>query len=215
MPDLFSDLLQAAGRFASFVQTAPQGVPERVWREVGPWLSHLVAKSTAKWIPIISAGFECEVLYPDRSSPTGWVGCSNQAVTVCDCCAHRTCLHHCRIDANGDAICFECVAEARRAVSAKPRHPPHGDPRRPPAGHQHAAGKQQAPPAKMTRAQALKVFGLKSSADAEEVKSAYRKLALRWHPDRHQGEEAKRKATARFLQIQTAYDVLSRSTPGA
>jgi DnaJ-class molecular chaperone len=61
----------------------------------------------------------------------------------------------------------------------------------------------------MTRAQALKVFGLKASASPEEIRSAYKKLVLRWHPDRHQDEESKAAAAEKFLRVQAAYEVLN------
>jgi molecular chaperone DnaJ len=41
--------------------------------------------------------------------------------------------------------------------------------------------------------------------DEAALKSAYRRLAMRWHPDRNPGDAA---AEARFKQLTTAYDVL-------
>ncbi|KAK1560899.1 hypothetical protein Q3G72_032052 [Acer saccharum] len=54
------------------------------------------------------------------------------------------------------------------------------------------------------------VLGLRKQASATEIRDAYRKLALKWHPDRCMKDplvagEAKR----RFQQIQEAYSVLS------
>lgn len=51
------------------------------------------------------------------------------------------------------------------------------------------------------------VLGVKRTATSEEVKKAYRKLALRWHPDKnpHNREEAER----RFKEISEAYEILS------
>jgi len=52
------------------------------------------------------------------------------------------------------------------------------------------------------------VLGVARDADEAAVKKAYRKLALKWHPDRHQGD-AREAAEARFKRISEAYEVLS------
>uniref|UniRef100_A0A182MD14 DnaJ homolog subfamily C member 21 n=1 Tax=Anopheles culicifacies TaxID=139723 RepID=A0A182MD14_9DIPT len=51
------------------------------------------------------------------------------------------------------------------------------------------------------------VLGIARTADADEIKKSYRKLALRWHPDKNldNAEEANQQ----FLLVQAAYDVLS------
>lgn len=46
-------------------------------------------------------------------------------------------------------------------------------------------------------------------ASPEQIRDAYRSLAIACHPDKHTGEEAKTAAQARFHEIQAAYDVLS------
>lgn len=50
---------------------------------------------------------------------------------------------------------------------------------------------------------------LPADATAEEVRAAYKRLAKEWHPDAHQGDEAKAAASAKFRSVQEAYDVLS------
>lgn len=52
------------------------------------------------------------------------------------------------------------------------------------------------------------VLGVPRDADAAAIKKAYRKLALKWHPDQHQGD-AKEAAEARFKAASEAYEVLS------
>ncbi len=49
------------------------------------------------------------------------------------------------------------------------------------------------------------VLGVSKSATAAEIKSAYRKLALEWHPDRNKSPDA----TEKFKEINEAYAVLS------
>jgi len=50
------------------------------------------------------------------------------------------------------------------------------------------------------------VLGLKKDASDSEIKASYRKLALKWHPDKHKGEEG---AETKFKEINLAYEVLS------
>jgi DnaJ-class molecular chaperone len=51
------------------------------------------------------------------------------------------------------------------------------------------------------------ILGVSKSASADEIKKAYRKQALEWHPDRHKDE--KEAAEKRFKEINEAYQVLS------
>jgi len=53
------------------------------------------------------------------------------------------------------------------------------------------------------------LLGVKPGCTDEELKKAYRREALRWHPDRHQGAE-KATAEARFKKISAAYQELSK-----
>lgn len=50
------------------------------------------------------------------------------------------------------------------------------------------------------------VLGVSRTADPKEIKSSYRKLAMKYHPDRNQGDED---AEARFKEAAEAYEVLS------
>ncbi len=52
------------------------------------------------------------------------------------------------------------------------------------------------------------VLGVERKASEDDLRKAYRNLAKKWHPDRHQGAD-KDKAEARFKDINEAYDVLS------
>lgn len=52
------------------------------------------------------------------------------------------------------------------------------------------------------------ILGVTKTASADEMKKAYRKQALEWHPDRHQGSD-KEAAEKRFKEINESYQVLS------
>lgn len=53
------------------------------------------------------------------------------------------------------------------------------------------------------------VLGISKTASQSEIKSAYRKLAVKYHPDKNPGDKA---AEEKFKQITAAYDVLSDET---
>lgn len=50
------------------------------------------------------------------------------------------------------------------------------------------------------------ILGVSKDADEKEIKSAYRKLAKKYHPDLHQGDDA---AAEKFKEVSEAYEVLS------
>ncbi|XP_059598737.1 uncharacterized protein LOC100247806 isoform X1 [Vitis vinifera] len=54
------------------------------------------------------------------------------------------------------------------------------------------------------------VLGIRRDASSSDIRTAYRKLALKWHPDRWAKNQALAgEAKRRFQQIQEAYSVLS------
>jgi molecular chaperone DnaJ len=58
----------------------------------------------------------------------------------------------------------------------------------------------------MAKRDYYEVLGVSKNAPAEEIKKAYRKLALQYHPDRNPGDKA---SEEKFKEAAEAYDVLS------
>lgn len=59
---------------------------------------------------------------------------------------------------------------------------------------------------------AYEVLGIPADATEDEVKTAYRKLAMRHHPDRvaSQGQDAQKKAEMEFRKINEAYESIKK-----
>ena len=56
---------------------------------------------------------------------------------------------------------------------------------------------------------APQVLGVPRDATAEAVRAAYRKLALKFHPDKSHASEDPEQAAERFKEISTAHGILS------
>lgn len=58
-----------------------------------------------------------------------------------------------------------------------------------------------------TKRDYYEILGVKKDANKTDIKSAYRKAALKWHPDKNQNNKAE--AETKFKEINEAYQVLS------
>jgi hypothetical protein len=112
------------------------------------------------------------------------------------------------------------VMGQRRSASVAPLEPPeflHGrqrlrDTR---AGEPAAAEPASAEPS--SRERALALLGLTGQPSIDSIRSAFRQLARRWHPDRHPeaGELTRAALCRRFAQISDAYQELINSAEPA
>jgi len=81
--------------------------------------------------------------------------------------------------------------------------------------HREAQKKLSAAPLDHYQVLGLKAAnGLNSTLTADEIKKAYRKMAIKYHPDKqaHLGQEARERMERRFKQISESNSVLSNST---
>ena len=60
----------------------------------------------------------------------------------------------------------------------------------------------------MAKRDFYEVLGVAKTATEDEIKKAYRKLAMKYHPDRNQGDKAK-EAEEQFKEVKEAYEMLS------
>jgi DnaJ family protein C protein 7 len=65
---------------------------------------------------------------------------------------------------------------------------------------------------KAKRKDYYKILDVSKDAETDAIKKAYKKAALKWHPDRFTDEEEKKQAEEKFKEIGEAHDVLTDST---
>ena len=58
----------------------------------------------------------------------------------------------------------------------------------------------------MAKADYYNLLGVSRDASEQELKRAYKKLAMKYHPDRNQGDK---NAEKKFKEVSEAYEVLS------
>ena len=59
----------------------------------------------------------------------------------------------------------------------------------------------------MSKRDYYEVLGVPKNAEDDEIKKAYRKLAMKYHPDRNQGSA--QEAELKFKEVKEAYEMLS------
>src|ERR671920_2640380 len=57
-----------------------------------------------------------------------------------------------------------------------------------------------------TKRDYYEILGVPKNASDEEIKKAYRKLAMKYHPDRNEGDKS---AEGKFKEAKEAYEMLS------
>lgn len=193
------EMLEAAGRVATSIASSPEGTPQRIWAELGPWVTNLTQAAAAKWLPALVAEIPCQT---PRAVDGEQVLCGSASIGACDVCGTPVCLRHARVDYAGGVVCIPCVArmirQARSEAAASGQPPPGGEARPPP---------QQPPNAARVQA-AYRVLGVSLSSPDEVVRKAWRRLSAKHHPDRHGGSKKSEEA---FKRVQDAYSVIQQA----
>ena len=61
----------------------------------------------------------------------------------------------------------------------------------------------------------MDILGLKHGASQDEIKKRYKKLAMKYHPDRIQDDKEKKKAEEKLKKINEAYTILTKTPEAA
>ena len=66
---------------------------------------------------------------------------------------------------------------------------------------------------RISLAEAYKILEVDNSASDDEIKKAYRRMAMKYHPDKvnNLGEEVRRSATEKFKAVGEAYQIIKNS----
>lgn len=208
MPEIL-DWLEVAGRVATSFQASPDGTPQKVWQELGPWFSRLSQNAAKKWLPRILSDASCQVPLLSSGMPSP---CTRHAISQCDVCGRNVCLEHARVDHRGEAICFPCIAAAMKAAkqhgqdffdgnTATDRGYENAPPKNGPQPNSAQAKKE-------ALREAYRILGVKQSCTDAELKAAYRKLAAKWHPDKFSDPDKKADAETKIKRINRAHDFI-------
>ena len=62
-------------------------------------------------------------------------------------------------------------------------------------------------------AAAYRILGVQQSASIDEIKAAYRKLAIKFHPDKYatQSPQVQKDAEQKFKEVNQAYDIIKKA----
>ena len=63
---------------------------------------------------------------------------------------------------------------------------------------------------KIDRNEASKILELPRNATFDDIKTSFRRLARKWHPDKNTNPEESSKFTMKFQEINGAYEILSK-----
>jgi len=164
------------------------------------WFGAVQASALDQWRAVARSGARCSLRHGNGALP---LPCEHVAVGLCGMCRSFVCLPHASVTMGGSVTCVRCMAEMgplmRERVHARPPEPPpqQAPPRPPPPVDEEA----------VLRKKHLRTMGLKDPATYEEVRGQFRKLALKYHPDK--APEAKRAAAnKKMVELNAAFQWL-------
>ncbi len=185
--------------FQQFVGQAVQGLnlqDPKLQRYV-PWATELLTVGIGKWSTITESGFLCDTKL--RGKTTGdVVTCKLPAIGACVVCSGSCCLDHALVKSDGTVICLACVEAAKIQYKRSGGRP---GPVESPEDKEELRRKYQ------------KRLGLDPAKkySEEEIKSAYKKLVVKFHPDKAKDDAQREKFTGKSKELNEAYHWLIKT----
>lgn len=149
------------------------------------WITKLQENALIRWTPVAIQNISCWY--------SGY-GCPSPAISICEICRFPTCLEHALVAHNADVVCLRCVNSIYTKMPKQPAEPPRPRPQAVP---------DPTPSIAQIRRAHFKTLHLRESATLDQVKTRYKRLVLKVHPDR--GGSA-----SEFNRITKAYEWITK-----
>jgi hypothetical protein len=160
------------------------------------WMAKMQEHATTRWRGVALSGIRCNI--PRVVGGMG-IDCPHPAIGKCQLCPKTVCLDHAAVASNGNVACIACLNEI---MKSRPQY----------AGQAPQAAKLDPV---VERRRCLRVLGLKDPADWDEIRAAYKELALKHHPDRQKDDVARAKATKKLTELNAAFKWLDQNREAA
>jgi hypothetical protein len=181
------------GSFASAAsnQTFNSNTPAQVQEQLMRWLGHLSVNAVKRFAPNAIDPEPCEF-------------CGQLSLGDCLVCGAKCCLAHAHVSHQAEMICHECVESQIGSREAEKQA------RRTERARQKAQRATKTPNADEQLVAALKTLECKRGAEWDDIHMSYKRLILKYHPDRAKSDSARAKAEEKLKSINAAYTLLKR-----
>ena len=190
---------------ANFVQEtvsalAGERAQELLFRVLLPWAGQVAGLAATRWTSVRGKRSHCRMAV--KGEP-----CIHTGVSNCFGCGMPICLEHAFVGADSTLVCWECM---RVGVSNTTKKRGHNAAQAPLP--QDWGWTAQAPTPEEQQKKdiswAYATLGVSEGATDDEIKSAYRKASVKWHPDHAKDPQEAKSHAEMFKSVQLAMETI-------